>query len=356
MSKTPRIFIGVVILFIIGLFGFVISSQAATTINSGDLIKASGPAVYYYGADSKRYVFPNQKTYLTWYANFSGVKVITDSQLANITIGGNVTYKPGVKLVKITTDPKVYAVDAHGTLRWIANEDAARGLYGASWTQKVEDLPDAFFVNYKVGEQINKSSDFSFTNLVGTSNTINEDKSLVAVPEVSRYASSLGLGFLYWANSCGDDKHLEPSCEVAIKVYEKTTDDGSEIIIGSESKISGVEGGVNGDVTIEIHKIPTGRTAEAYARELVDKIVEGSCYYTIQKTETPSYTTSFATLLPTEVSEQSWGSCFTGLNIGAYRQYDKRPDLLIGIYHGQDPFLGQDEINMIFDSMDVVSQ
>ena len=33
---------------------------SAATLAGGDLIKASGPAVYYYGGDGKRYVFPNE--------------------------------------------------------------------------------------------------------------------------------------------------------------------------------------------------------------------------------------------------------------------------------------------------------
>ena len=56
----------------------------AATIQAGDLIKASQAAVYYYGADGKRYVFPNEKTYKTWYSDFSSVKTITDVELAAI--------------------------------------------------------------------------------------------------------------------------------------------------------------------------------------------------------------------------------------------------------------------------------
>ncbi|MEY4744266.1 MAG: hypothetical protein RL272_211, partial [Candidatus Parcubacteria bacterium] len=86
---------------------------------SGSLVKASLPAVYYVGQDGKRYVFPNEKTFKTWYSDFSSVVTITDSELAAMTIGGNVTYKPGTRMVKITTDPKVYAVDHNGMLRWV---------------------------------------------------------------------------------------------------------------------------------------------------------------------------------------------------------------------------------------------
>src|SRR3989344_4361505 len=72
--------------------GSLLAPLAAKAAVAGDLIKASQPAVYYYGSDGKRYVFPNEKTYKTWYADFSAVKVITDAELATYAIGGNATY------------------------------------------------------------------------------------------------------------------------------------------------------------------------------------------------------------------------------------------------------------------------
>ena len=92
-------------------------------IAPGSLIQAEGStAVYYLASDNKRYVFPNEKTYNTWYADFSEVQVITLEQLQTYMIGGNVTYRPGTRLVKITTDPKTYAVEPGGVLRWITSE------------------------------------------------------------------------------------------------------------------------------------------------------------------------------------------------------------------------------------------
>lgn len=131
------------------------SMAQAATLSPGDLIKASGPAVYYYAADGKRYVFPNEKTYFSWYTGFSSVVTITDAELAAITIGGNVTVRPGTKLVKITTDPKTYAVTGScATLHWIQTEEIAKKLYGNSWNTRVVDVPDAFFVDYQVGSAV----------------------------------------------------------------------------------------------------------------------------------------------------------------------------------------------------------
>ncbi|MBI4433674.1 M23 family metallopeptidase [Candidatus Uhrbacteria bacterium] len=122
---------------------------------AGSLIRSTTTtAVYYCGADGKRYVFPNQKVYASWYANFSAVQKMTDLEMAMIPIGGNVTYKPGMRLVKIATDPKVYAVDRGGTLRWVTSSTVAAKLYGVQWAKHVEDIPDTFFVNYRVGESV----------------------------------------------------------------------------------------------------------------------------------------------------------------------------------------------------------
>lgn len=159
-------------------------AQTAVTINSGDLIKGSQSSVYYYGADGKRYVFPNEKTYFTWYSNFSNVKVIPDSQLGNISIGGNVTYRPGIKMVKITTAPNVYVVDRGGSLRHVTSEALAVSLYGPNWnTQFIDDVPDAFFVNYKIGAVVQNTSDYSPSGVSAQTTTINQDKFLVSAPQ-----------------------------------------------------------------------------------------------------------------------------------------------------------------------------
>lgn len=134
-------------------------AQTVRAADAGILIKASGAAVYYV-FDGKRYVFPNNKVYSSWYQDFSQVQTVEDSELARYLISGNVTYRPGARLVKIISDPKVYAVDAGGTLRWIASESAAKALYGTDWNKKVDDIPDAFFLNYRQGEAVYTAGDF----------------------------------------------------------------------------------------------------------------------------------------------------------------------------------------------------
>jgi hypothetical protein len=129
---------------------------AATDPQPGDLIMGSGPAVYYIATDGRRYVFPNENTYYSWYPDFSGVCRMSDARLASIPVGGNVTIRPGTFLVKIVSDPRVYAISPGGVLHWVESEDIAVALYGPTWARRVKDVPDAFFVNYAVGLSVNR--------------------------------------------------------------------------------------------------------------------------------------------------------------------------------------------------------
>jgi hypothetical protein len=122
---------------------------------SGTLVKSpQTSAVYYCGADGKRYVFPNSRIYFTWYDDFDEVIEITVEELAAIPLGGNVTYKPGSKMIKIESLPNVYAVEQGGVLRWVKSPSVAGILYGDEWAKNVDDLSDAFFGNYSIGQPI----------------------------------------------------------------------------------------------------------------------------------------------------------------------------------------------------------
>lgn len=160
------------------------SAQAATftsisSLQPGDLVRGqSFTAVYYYGVDGFRYVFPNDRTYFTWYKNFDSVKWVTDSDLTKIQIGGNVTYKPGSKMIKINSDPRVYVVAKGGLIRAIGSETVAKALYGVTWNKKIDDVPDGFFSNYKMGGTIDDASMFSPSSESKEADDINTDKAL----------------------------------------------------------------------------------------------------------------------------------------------------------------------------------
>ncbi len=117
-------------------------------------------AVYYVGSDGKRHAFPTAKIYGSWYADFSSVQIVTIAQMAALPLGANVRYKPGVRLVKFTTVPTVYAVSAGGSLRAIGSEAVAAALYGAQWNTMVDDLSDVLFGNYSFGADVVSATDY----------------------------------------------------------------------------------------------------------------------------------------------------------------------------------------------------
>jgi uncharacterized protein YkwD len=81
-------------------------------------------------------------------------------------------------MVKIQSDPKLYAVTRGGVLRWVASETVATQLYGQYWNQAVDDVPDSFFVNYSIGDPITGTDDFSPQLAAEQNDTINADKGI----------------------------------------------------------------------------------------------------------------------------------------------------------------------------------
>lgn len=112
---------------------YVFANISYARADSGSLVRGSQSAVYYVNKEGERFAFPSEKIYRTWYDDFSGVERITDSKLASYSLSGVVRYRPGLRMVKITTDPKVYAVDKWGNLRWVKGELVANALYGDQW-------------------------------------------------------------------------------------------------------------------------------------------------------------------------------------------------------------------------------
>lgn len=191
----------IVLIATILLFGFQANAEA---IESGELIKASGPAVYYY-FDGKRYVFPNEQIYFSWYENFDDVKTVSDSTLASVQIGGNVTYRPGTKLVKITSDPKVYMVTEANMLQWVQTEADAIKLYGEDWAKQVSDVSDAFFLDYEIGEPLSDAS------------LLNENYKTVAMATYPYYAGV--LAYLIKQNETGSlENFVHPDLMTGLEV------------------------------------------------------------------------------------------------------------------------------------------
>lgn len=136
---------------VISISGFSASQVKAAAL-PGSLIKSTNSsAVYYLASNNSRYVFPDVKTYMTWYRDFSGVNVISQAELETYPLGGNITYRPGTRLVKTQAAAGVYAVGYNRTLHSIVSEANAIAMWGPMWNKMINDVPEAFFTNYVVG-------------------------------------------------------------------------------------------------------------------------------------------------------------------------------------------------------------
>ena len=172
--------------FSIALFAFLFALTvtlpgiaAAETSYVGTVIKsATSDTLYYVAADGKRYVFPNEKIYKSWFSGFDDVQTLTDEMLAAIPLGGSIHYRPGIIMIKVDTDPKVYAVSNGGILRWIKSEGRAKKLFGENWNKLIDDLPAGFFANYKIGEPIEHDDDYDADDEVNKSRTIEDNRGL----------------------------------------------------------------------------------------------------------------------------------------------------------------------------------
>ena len=142
------------------------AAARATQISDGMLIRGVSQSAVYYVKNGMRYVFPNAKVYDSWYSNSNTVVFLEDAELAMYPIGGNVTYRPSTRLLKIQSDPKVYAVSKGGVLRWVENEQVAVALFGSAWNGMVDDVPDAFFPSYTMGTPIAGITDYQRVNEV----------------------------------------------------------------------------------------------------------------------------------------------------------------------------------------------
>lgn len=156
MSNAKKLFaIAVTALTVLGMVGFVPSGAKAAV--AGNLIKMAGNSAVYYFDGTKRFVFPQENVYKSWYKDFSGVMTVSQSELQSYPIGGNVTMRAGSWMVKITTDPKVYAVTPGGVLHHVDTEARALALWGANWNKMIVDVSDAFFVNYTTGTALSSN-------------------------------------------------------------------------------------------------------------------------------------------------------------------------------------------------------
>jgi hypothetical protein len=117
--------------------------------------------IYYIGSDGRRHPFLNENIYLNWYPDFRGILTVSAQELANIELGLPVSYRPGSRLVKFISDPKVYAISKPRDLRWLKSEAIAAELYGSSWSSVTDDLSEAFRPLFQFASDVAVSAEYS---------------------------------------------------------------------------------------------------------------------------------------------------------------------------------------------------
>jgi hypothetical protein len=138
------------------------------TINAGDffgsLIRGLESQIYWVSRiDGGRHVFPNKDILRSWYPSVSDVSItyVPSETLVSLPLRGNVTYRPGSRLLKTKYDTKIYAVSKGSVLRWVSNPAILPLIYGKNWQNNIDILPDYLACNYVIGSDIVMASDYN---------------------------------------------------------------------------------------------------------------------------------------------------------------------------------------------------
>jgi hypothetical protein len=132
-------------------FGVVAApGRDPNVIIDGDLVKGPHSDAVYMILGAEKHIFPDRKTFMTWYQNFVTVREVTIAQLDAYITGKPMPYRPGTKLITHPNTSKVYALESCGMLRLIPDEETARTLYGTDWAQRVQDVHELTFSNYTI--------------------------------------------------------------------------------------------------------------------------------------------------------------------------------------------------------------
>lgn len=135
--------------------GVLVKSGTGTKLVGGRLTKSLDSANVYLAAnDGKRYLFPAEGLFFGWYPNFRSLRQISRADLAALPLGGNALYKPGSRLVKASSSPRIYAVGENAKLHWIVSMNVLTAIYGPNWTQKLDVVPETVLADYAYGSTI----------------------------------------------------------------------------------------------------------------------------------------------------------------------------------------------------------
>lgn len=125
-------------------------TEPNTSLKEGTLIKDPSGTVYFFGFDKKLHAFLSLPIYLSWFNDFSQVKVASRTVVRNIERGTPMCIRPGTWLVKFRSFGRVYAVEPGCQLRPLRSEVEATVFYGKDWAKRVRELDSSEMVSYQV--------------------------------------------------------------------------------------------------------------------------------------------------------------------------------------------------------------
>ena len=136
------------------------STENISVVEAGWFVRGENySTVYYIPGDGTRNPFWDAQTFFTWGDSWDDVVWVTDATLQTLTIGEPMLPQPGVVLVKITSAPDTYHVEADPSggdyeLRWISSETIASGMFTSAWADYVLDVDPSIFTHYQAGDDI----------------------------------------------------------------------------------------------------------------------------------------------------------------------------------------------------------
>lgn len=136
--------------------------EAISVVDEGQYIRSySFNSIYYLDENFVRHPFWDANSFFTYADSFNEVVWVTDATLSTMTLGTPMLPNPGVVLVKIQSNPKVFAIDGDNVLRWVPDEATALSLYGSDWSNYVIDLEPTAFARYSIGEDMDQNESVS---------------------------------------------------------------------------------------------------------------------------------------------------------------------------------------------------
>lgn len=139
-------------------------AEEVSVVTAGEFIKSPSYAtVYYIPTAGERSVFMDATAYFTWSDSFDDVVQVTDATLPTLALTGVMLPRPGVVLVKITSDPTVYLIEENPEdaekplLRAIASESIAQEMFGSAWADYVIDIDPTYIARFEKGDDVTRA-------------------------------------------------------------------------------------------------------------------------------------------------------------------------------------------------------